>query len=91
MMARKNRSIQARIEYAEIDATRKARRRPVKARPPAPSDPEAVDTSQHDDFVWSVYEMRGLYAFHPQDKRMKVHERMMLRFAFWAIHNWRKA
>ncbi len=88
-MPKKNRNIQARIEYAEINATRT--RKPAKARAPAPSDPAAVDCAQHDQFAWEIYLLRGLYAVHPQDKRLKPHERFLLRFVFWSIHKDRRA
>lgn len=88
-MAKKNRNLHARVEHAEINAAR--RRKPAKARPPAPSDPDAVDCAQHDQFAWEVYLLRGLYAFHPQDRRLKAHERFLLRFAFWSIHKERRA
>ena len=90
-MAKKNRNIHTRTEYAEIDAISKARQRPVKARPPAPSDPDAVDCSHHDDFAWSVYEMRGGFYVHPQDGRYNAAIRLGLKIIWWGIHGRRRA
>lgn len=88
-MSRKNQNIHTRVEYAEINA-RKARRRPAKARPPAPSDPDAVDCKHHDDFAWSVYEMRGGYFIHPQDGRYNAAVRFAMKMVWWSIHGWRR-
>ncbi len=88
-MAKKNRNIHARIEYAELSAARP--RKPAKERQPAPSDPDAVDCAQHDQFAWEIYLLRGLYAFHPQDKRLNPAIRLALRMTFWAVHQRRQA